>query len=56
MLKVVKTFSGLEGETYGISVFDPSLETRNGENILCFDEFMLEVVKTFSVLRGEPME
>ena len=37
--------------TYGNGVFNPSLETRSGENILCFDEFMLEVVKT---LVGEP--
>ena len=41
--------------TYGISVFNPSLETRNGENILCFDEFMLKVVKTFNVLEGAGM-
>ena len=31
---------------------NPPLEARSGENILCFDEFMLKVVKTLSVLEG----
>ena len=41
---------------YGICVFNPSLETRSGEHILCFDEFMLEVVKTQYASWGDPME
>ena len=29
---------------------------ESGENILCFDEFMLRGVKTFNVLQGSPMQ
>ena len=29
---------------------------ESGENILCFDEFMLRSVKTLNVLQGSPMQ
>ncbi len=41
---------------YGNCGFTPSLETRSGENVLCFDEFMLGVMKTYYVFIGRPME